>query len=340
MSDLQIGLILLGVALIVAVLLFNWWQDRRVRRQMQAQFPRVDNDPLMAQAHQKRKEPSVHVAERLGVLKLDDFPNDEIDPGCEAVVDIQFPQPVNGEALLDLLKRHLRFHIKPLRVFVLSTEGQLEAYPEAHTEYVGVQLAVLLANRAGPLTDVEWSKLWAAAEGIAQEHDGSVDGPEQDLVLVQAQQLDEVCAQLDAQVGLTVTLPHPMALESVEQALLDVGLMRTEDGYAWLADSGLPRFAVLFEDQSFETFQNEQVQALNLLLDVPHSPKDSQAFSRMAGVGRDLAARLGGQLTDDQGQAVQAQVDAELDEQLLALYEQLEAAGFAAGESRTKKVFA
>src|SRR5690625_2192691 len=298
MSDLQIGLILLGVALIVAVLLFNWWQDRRVRRQMQAQFPRVDNDPLMAQGSPKRKEPSVQVAERLGVLKLDDFPNDEVDPGCEAVIDIQFPQPVAGAELLDLLRRHLRFQIKPLRVFVLSTEGQLETYPAEEAQYVGVQLAVLLANRSGPLTDVEWSKLWAAAECIAQEHDGAVDGPEQTAVLEQAEQLDAICAQLDAQVGLTVTLPRPMGLEAVEQALIDVGLIRTESGYAWLADSGLPRFVVLFENQPLDAFQNEQVQTSNLLLDVPHSPKDNQAFSRLAGVGRDLAARLGGQLTE------------------------------------------
>src|SRR5690625_5925372 len=59
MSDLQIGLVLLGVALIVVVLLFNWWQDRRVRRQMKTQFPQVDNDPLMAHEANERKEPSV-----------------------------------------------------------------------------------------------------------------------------------------------------------------------------------------------------------------------------------------------------------------------------------------
>src|SRR5690625_1952859 len=122
MSDLQIGLILLGVVLILAVLLFNWWQDRRVRSQMQKHFSKVDNDPLMAQVEKERKEPSVHVAKRLGVLKIDDFPNDEVDPGCEAVVDIQFPQPISGGDLLDALKRHLRFQIKPIRVFVLSEE--------------------------------------------------------------------------------------------------------------------------------------------------------------------------------------------------------------------------
>lgn len=45
MSDLQIGLIALGVLLILLVLGFNWWQDRRVRRRMQAHFPSTEQDP-------------------------------------------------------------------------------------------------------------------------------------------------------------------------------------------------------------------------------------------------------------------------------------------------------
>lgn len=47
MSDLQIGLIALGVLLILLVLGFNWWQDRRVRRRMQAHFPSTEQDPLL-----------------------------------------------------------------------------------------------------------------------------------------------------------------------------------------------------------------------------------------------------------------------------------------------------
>ena len=52
MSDLQIGLIALGVLLILLVLGFNWWQDRRVRRKMQTHFPSTEQDPLLgAGAH-------------------------------------------------------------------------------------------------------------------------------------------------------------------------------------------------------------------------------------------------------------------------------------------------
>ncbi|MFQ6707883.1 hypothetical protein OMF50_17580, partial [Bordetella pertussis] len=54
MSDLQIGLIALGVLLILLVLGFNWWQDRRVRRRMQAHFPSTEQDPLLGAGAQDR----------------------------------------------------------------------------------------------------------------------------------------------------------------------------------------------------------------------------------------------------------------------------------------------
>ncbi|MFU2071820.1 hypothetical protein ACLQ9R_22310, partial [Bordetella hinzii] len=57
MSDLQIGLIVLGVLLILLVLGFNWWQDRRVRRRMQEHFPASEQDPLLGAGETPRPAP-------------------------------------------------------------------------------------------------------------------------------------------------------------------------------------------------------------------------------------------------------------------------------------------
>src|SRR5690606_31466460 len=97
MSDLQLGLILLGVLLILIVLVFNWWQDRRIRRRMQEHFPENDHDPLMAgSATPERREPALGV--RLAAEPEADDPPvhdpEEVDPGTEAVIDIKFAQPV------------------------------------------------------------------------------------------------------------------------------------------------------------------------------------------------------------------------------------------------------
>ncbi|HEX7971187.1 MAG TPA: cell division protein ZipA C-terminal FtsZ-binding domain-containing protein [Thiobacillus sp.] len=47
MSDLQIGLVVIGVAIVAAVLLFNWIQERRFRRQADAAFQSPMGDALM-----------------------------------------------------------------------------------------------------------------------------------------------------------------------------------------------------------------------------------------------------------------------------------------------------
>jgi len=57
MSDLQIGLVALGVLLILGVLGFNWWQDRRARKSMQQHFPMATDDPLQTNPTVSRREP-------------------------------------------------------------------------------------------------------------------------------------------------------------------------------------------------------------------------------------------------------------------------------------------
>jgi FtsZ-interacting cell division protein ZipA len=47
MSDLQIGLLLIGVAIVAGVLLFNWIQERRFRKQADAAFQAPLGDALM-----------------------------------------------------------------------------------------------------------------------------------------------------------------------------------------------------------------------------------------------------------------------------------------------------
>ncbi len=46
MSDLQIALIALGALIIVAVLILNWWQERRFHRQVEKQFTDLRNEAL------------------------------------------------------------------------------------------------------------------------------------------------------------------------------------------------------------------------------------------------------------------------------------------------------
>lgn len=343
MSDLQIGLISLGVVIILLVLLFNWWQDRRVRQQMQAHFPEDENDPLMSHVASStvRKEPTVRIADSLSDTESDtQDEHDEVDESCEAVIDIAFATPVLGRELAQVLHDHLRADAKPLRFFAITEDGMHRTQLNAEEKYSSMQLAVLLANRSGPITAIEWSRLWSAAQSVAQHFDAMVEGPEQNDVVQRAQQLDALCAELDAQVGLSLKLAGPISFKQVMAIVSEVGFLDYGRQTAWLAESGIPRFSVLFDGLLADEVQSASVERIDLLLDLPNSPADEQAFSRMACVGRDLALRLDAELLDDQGRPLPEGADQAIDEQLSTMYEQLAMAGFIAGEPRTARVFA
>ena len=344
MSDLQISLIFLGVVLILAVLVFNWWQDWRVRQKMQDQFPERDHDPLMGAGHRtypSRREPGLGVPQPQGADEAndDDDDLDEVDPATEVVIDVSFAQPVGSTPLYNALKPISKVGSKPVRVFAEREGGGHRAYLRPAESYTSVQLAVLMANRSGALTDIEWSQLWTLAQSLAERFDGSVEGPEIETVLQQAQALDTVCADLDAQVGLVLKLHEAKDVNSVFRVLENAGFLRGDVHLAWMSDSGLPRFIVLFDGVAADEIKAEEVNRLDFVLDVPNSPADEQAFSRMATVGRDLARRLDAVLLDDQGRPLPDHADETIDEQLHAIYMRLEQAGYPAGEPRTVRIF-
>ncbi|WP_397474388.1 cell division protein ZipA C-terminal FtsZ-binding domain-containing protein [Pusillimonas sp.] len=337
MSDLQIGLISLGVILILVLVCFNWWQDRRVRQRMQEHFPEADEDPLMGGPATAggRREPGIGggAAPEADVDEIT-----EADPVCEAVIDVVFSHPVAGAELMTAVRPIQKAGEKPVRVLV-EHEGGHSLRLRDGSNYLSVQLAVLLANRSGALTDIEWSHLWTTAEDLAERFEGSVEGPEQDQVLQRARALDELCAGLDAQVALVLKLGQAQPVAQVTQAVKEAGFVGFGNQLAWMSEAGVPRFTLLYAGEPAGNFNSAGVDRLDLVLDVPRSQPDEHAFSRMACVGRDLAFRLQATLVDEQGQPVNESADHAVDEKLHELYNNLEQAGFPAAETRTVRLF-
>lgn len=349
MSDLQIGLIALGVVILLGVLAYNWWQDRRVRRQMQAQFPPTDEDPLLgglAPPGGTRKEPGLTTilppVAGFATTEADnanDDPAEEVDAVCEAVIDIVFTLPVPVGQLAEALSALVPATGKPVRYFCELPSGRHCAGLPAGESCCALQIAVLKANRSGALSAIEWSTFWTAAQSVAERFDGSVEGPEQDEVVEQAQALDTLCAGLDAQVGLALQLSRPQSADALRDTLTDAGFVRVGRHMAWVAETGAARFTLLFDGQAVPESSGAEVSRLDLLLDLPNTPADHQAFSRMASVGRDLAQRLDAVLVDDQGRSVAQASDTTIDKQLAALYDQLVQAGFEPGSVRASRLF-
>ncbi|AHV93281.1 cell division protein ZipA C-terminal FtsZ-binding domain-containing protein [Bordetella holmesii] len=363
MSDLQIGLIVLGVLLILLVLGFNWWQDRRVRRRMQEHFPASEQDPLLggeeparsvapaSEPARQRREPGIGQAAPVDAapagaiaaaapVTAEGDDGEEPDPAVEVVIEIHFAEPARGTDLLPYMQSLRQVGKKQLRVFASTDRGRHRSRIAPEESYSTLQLAVLLANRSGPLTAIEWSHAWARAQDLADRFEGSIEGPDQQAVLEQAARLDDVCAALDTQVGLTLMLGAAQPAAEVLAVARGLGFAPDGARLAWLNDAGAVRFTLARGDGAAFDAGMGGIERLYLLLDVPCSPSDPHAFGRMVEVGRDLAGRLRAELVDDQGRVLADGADAVIDERLRALFEQLEQAGLPAGSERAQRVFA
>lgn len=362
MSELQIGLIALGVLLILLVLGFNWWQDRRAHRRMQARFPVAGQDPLFGEDQEKpspvapvdteRREPGIVAKEgavassaaAAPVVAVAASPEkddaEEPDAACEVVIEIHFNEPVSGSALLGAVHGFKSIGRKPVRIFASTDRGRHRARLRVDESYSSLQLAVLLANRSGPLTAIEWSQAWARAQDIADRFDSTIEGPDQQVVLERANKLDALCATLDAQVGLILVLGASRSAGEVVAVARDLGFATASDTLVWPAENGAIRFTVSRADSVGFADETAQINQLVLLLDVPRSTEDARAFGRMVDVGQDLAARLQAKLVDDQGKAIVEGMAAGIDEQLQTLFRQLDQAGMPAGSERALRVFA
>ena len=356
MSELQISLIVLGVVIILGVVAYNWWQDRRISKKMNKQMPVVEDDALLGQSAQSlsRREPGLG---HLGLQqdsgqggRTDDLDQDsqpsqtdlhlvEPDPVIEEVIELVFSAPKTGEQLLGVLHGVQSLGRKPVRLFVQSSDGVLNTRIDPEQHYMGLHLAVLLANRAGPISAIEWSQVWANASALAEEFEARVEGRDHTEVLAKAVQLDSTCATLDMQVGLNLLLEGPRDADDLVNCAIGMGFVENKGELAWVGEHGLSCFALArFDGHPFES--GSQIDKLSLLLDVPRSPASETSFGRMMEVGAELARRVGATMVDDQGRPLAPGAENSIDERLQELYGQLEAAGLEAGSERARKVFA
>jgi FtsZ-interacting cell division protein ZipA len=87
MSDLQIALLVIGIVIVAAVLVFNWLQERRFRKQAAAAFEESVGDALMKPAAKPRESPG-RIEPELREPTLADVQGLDIGEGAEPRLNI------------------------------------------------------------------------------------------------------------------------------------------------------------------------------------------------------------------------------------------------------------
>ncbi|WP_028358230.1 cell division protein ZipA C-terminal FtsZ-binding domain-containing protein [Brackiella oedipodis] len=267
-------------------------------------------------------------------------PDNEPDPTTEAVIDVRFNQPVPGQQLQAFIDRYPYAEDKRIRYFPMTEQGELQQYAQDDKQYNGVQMALILANRQGPISEIHKSKVCMIADELASQFEADIEEPNWSKLIYQARDLDSKCARLDAQVSVTLKLDQPHPLNSVVDLVRRRSFVDYAQTLAWCNAEGIPCFVLLFDGMPLAAVEGNQVENITLSIDVPNSPADPQAFGKMAAAARDLAQYLRATIVDDQDQPLQNDSTLQMvDAQLYDLYKQLQRAGLQPGSERNARVF-
>lgn len=184
MTDLQIGLALIGVFAVAAVLAYNWLQERRARRAAERAFASGHSDVLLDEPH-GRREPTLGAPARPAPLQVEAMPDAQVDYIMALSVPAGAAAPLLRELWAPIESRFAR------RVLLAATGTTVHA-------------ALQLVTRAGVVSDAELLEFRSAVETLAAKLGATVSAPGMREALDAARELDRACADADIQVALHV----------------------------------------------------------------------------------------------------------------------------------------
>jgi FtsZ-interacting cell division protein ZipA len=365
MSDLQIGLAMLGGAVVAGVFGYNWWQERQFRQRAREAFSeshddillqREDDtagpsasprtDPLGEARIEPRMEPAATASggalERSGKpLHASDQPETDID----YVVEIRAGEFISPEPIAALCEGLAGLGRKAtFSGFNYQTKAW-EALTLDEARFTSVRAAIQLADRSGPLDSGQLTRFAEIVKAAAHDMSAIAELPDFAAALERAGDLDNFCSEVDVLVGLNVIARTGQVFHGTKiRALAEAsGLQLQPSGVFVLKDE---QGGVLFslDNQEPDPFLADKVRnmmtpGITFLLDVPRIANGIRTFDRMVAMSRSFAEALDGILADDNRVALN---DSGLDKiraQLRAIYAAMERRGIQPGGPSALRLF-
>ncbi len=344
MSQLQLGLLILGAVVLSAIAVYNAWLARK-NRPRQPYAPGTEVDSLLPS--QLDSEPSFDASE----FDVDKFPlpAPEKKTGLDALIDVIAPisleSPVSGDAVLAAMPPTRRVGSKPFAIEGLNTVGLRWEVAVAGQRYSQLQAGVQLANRSGALNDIEFSEFVMKTQGFCDVLNGTPDFPVMREEVSRARELDQFASDHDAQLGFMLRARRAAWSPSyIQQTAARLGFVAGAMagrmvlpacvGSAPVLSLNFDALAALAEDPT-----QSALRELTLSLDVAHVSRSERAFARMRESALALAKEMDGTVTDDNGMALASDdldiIAAELEQ----LYDTLEQRELAAGSPLARRLF-
>lgn len=351
MSELQIGLLTIGMVVVVGVYGYGFWQQRQYRRKYGGTFGEQREDVLYQGAPLAETAAVLNDSARDQGASKKTLADDDVchllTAATDYVVSIKLNNPHSCDVLAPLWGRRFDFS-KRINACGLnaSTERWERLIPESHPSYRAFKIGLQLADRSGAVSDVRLKEFHDVLRDVAGQVQAEIVLPSVQEAIKQAKQLDAFCAEVDHLIGLNI-LPGGDRLlfgSEIAQAAEQHGMQLQADGtFHFLDARGLTLFSLCSMDGSLfqhHTLTQMRVQGLTLLLDVPRVEQPSLRFDEMAVLARELALALRAALVDDHRVALGDAAIAQIRERVAEIESRMLAGKVVPGSAQALRLFA
>ncbi|MGH8781241.1 cell division protein ZipA C-terminal FtsZ-binding domain-containing protein [Paraburkholderia sp.] len=267
-----------------------------------------------------------------------------VDRRIDCIVPIRPASVVAGDKAIPFAQRLRRAGSKPVHIEGKPEGGGAWELLQNGVRYEELHAAAQLANRSGPLNELEFSEFVAGVQQFADAIDAVPEFPDMIETVSMARELDGFAAQCDAQLSINVMSDGaPWSANYVQAVASQDGLLLSRDGtrFVKLDAKQSPVFMLQFGDTNFlrDDLTYKGGQMITLVLDVPVADEDILPFRLMCDYAKSLAERIGGRVVDDQRHPLPESALLAIEKQLMTLYAKLEQAGIPAGSPATRRLF-
>ncbi|MCX8567259.1 MAG: ZipA, C-terminal FtsZ-binding domain [Glomeribacter sp. 1016415] len=380
MDELQFALIGAGVSVLLGVIIYNAWQHIKIRRALPRSLPTTElkrkehieeivdeiallnpvQTSLQSQAYMQCDEaakeatlsstsatnsPADPTSHLLTSANRNPKPRSIIDHRIDCIVPLHLSAPIVAEKLIPLAQRLRRAGNKPIFIEGKASDNSASWQNlQPGDRYQALCIAVQLANRSGPLNELEFSEFITGAQTLADALDAELECPDMTATVAIARELDAFAAQCDVQLSINATSDGaPWSAQYIQTIATQDGLLLSRDGtrFIKLDAQQNPIFMLQFNNINFLrddlTFKGGQ--NITFLFDVPAADEEAFPFRLMCNYATSLSQRIGAHLTDDKQRALSAAELAAIEQQLITLYAKLEAAQIPAGSPLARRLF-
>ncbi|HUF79596.1 MAG TPA: cell division protein ZipA C-terminal FtsZ-binding domain-containing protein [Burkholderiales bacterium] len=360
MSELQLSLLVIGAVVIGVVYLYNWLQERSLRRRMQEAFGAARDDVLLKGGVESvladgRLEPQLVPAGP----GLDDYRRreaaspgrdidsaDGMDPVLDYAAEIDADAPIPDSVIGELTGRMASCG-KPVRIAGLDPRGGMweDVVRGRGGRFSRLRLSLQLVNRSGAINAAQLAMFCDAVRGSAARIPARAACPDTEMALQNARGLDAFCGEVDVAIGINVIAAEDAAFSGnrIRAAAEGAGFKLEPDGVFHYHNDRRETLFTLdnHEPAPFlpESIQGISTRGLTLLLDVPRVGDGAEVLDLMLDVARHLAGELAGKLVDDNRAALSETGIARIKEQVRSIHAAMERHGIPAGSPKALRLF-